>query len=1032
MKKMFGKRGLALLTTLAILVSMVAMLGGLTVTSNAAPDGYTPKRVITFTVSEGIQQSCLMLEDAFKVAGGKTVKVKGYYKVDSITGDGFNVVGTQATTAATDGWQSFSIDYTVPASGQWKDFGFWQASGSFALADITFEDAANGTVYYDMATDAALTAGTYNYGKSKGYDKLSIWYLMGAYGTVEEGASCTVVVDPVYTPPYEPNRAITFTSSEGIQQSCMMLEDAYKVAAGKTVNVKGYYNVYEITGTKFSFLDVSVTAPTNGWVAFSSTYNVPNGTEWQSFGFWEASGKFGLADITFEDAETGTVYYDMATDTGLTAGTYNYGKSKGYDKLSIWYLMGAYGTVEEGASCEVVVDPVYVPEEEPAYEPKRVISMTTAGTQINGKIYLYNSNLLGSGKTVTVKGYYKVDGYTVADATMDPSIISGSFGNMHADCEWTAFEKTFTTGEGKALDLEFWYTQGTVSFADVTISENGVYIYDMTSDADLVAGTYTADNWAINQGIWYFGFYGDIDAATYTVGEAVEGGIVVIPPPYDPEVVELPELPDMITPDPNGYTPNRAMAIVKGVHTGPKITYGVFATPDDYAVAGNKYYVFMKYAAMDLNDATATISINGTVVKTVTADTTSGWVTLLDENGKPFYFDAVEEDDIVSIVFQMNGSGTGTFAVADFIIADQTGKIVYSLANDKTMHIESDVRYVTNGYWKADPYVAEIEGPTLFPIQTKVETYKPSAYISLTQNDKQRDSSAESFLFFRTNNERFTAGQKYTIKGMIMVDIVSGYGGWGNASMGIGNSAGKTTIEKMNILDTNGAWIPLLLPTGAPLTFTGTAEEDWVKINLFKTYGTVALADIQILDAQGNVVYDMLEDEALKAAVGEFTGNVADVGGLFRHALYNNGVGEVWFADAAQENTETSKQIPTFEETVEVPKVDEECDHNFENGVCTECGDPDPDYVPDEECDHNFENGVCTECGDPDPDYVPDEECDHNFENGVCTECGDPDPDYVEPPAQTGDESMIFVAILGMFAVVSLAALSLNKKKFTA
>ena len=82
MKKLFGKRGIALLTTMAILVSMVAMLGGLTLTSSAAD--YTPKRAVTFTVSEGIQQSCMMLEDAFKVAGGKTVNVKGYYKVDSI------------------------------------------------------------------------------------------------------------------------------------------------------------------------------------------------------------------------------------------------------------------------------------------------------------------------------------------------------------------------------------------------------------------------------------------------------------------------------------------------------------------------------------------------------------------------------------------------------------------------------------------------------------------------------------------------------------------------------------------------------------------------------------------------------------------------------------------------------------------------------------------------------------------------------------------------------------------------------------
>ena len=679
--------------------------------------------------------------------------------------------------------------------------------------------------------------------------------------------------------------------------------------------------------------------------------------------------------------------------------------------------------------------------------------MTAAGTQINAKTCLYYTNLLGSGKTVTVKGYYKIENYTVADSTKGPNITMA--GNVHkADCDWTAFEKTITTGEAHSLCFEFWYAQGTISIADLTISENGVYIYDMTADAELVPGTYTSANWDIQQNLFYFGFYQQIDQATYTIGDVVEGGVVVVPPPYDPEVVELPEIPNLITADKNGYTPNRAFAIIKGVHKSPKVSYGVFADETNYAVAGNKYYVFLKYSASGLNGAEATIMINGTTVKTLNADT-AAWETLLDENGKPYSFEAVDVDDIVSIVFQMKGEGTGILAVADFIIANQKGEIVYSLANDKSMHIESDMRYVSNGYWKGDPYVAEVEGPTLFPIQTKVETYKPNAYISLTQNDKQRDSSAESFLFLRTDNALFTAGQKYTVKGMIKVDIEAGYGGWGNASLGIGSSAGISKVTKVDILDTNGAWLPLLTAEGKPVTFTGAAN-DFFKINLFKTYGTVALADIQILDAQGNVVYDMATDEALKAMEGEFSGNVADLGGVFVHALYNNGVGEIYFADSVQTNTETSKQIPTFVETVEVPV--EECDHDFVDGTCTKCGEADPDYIPacDHDfvdgtctkcgeadpdyipaCDHDFVDGTCTKCGEADPDYVP--ACDHDFVDGTCTKCGEADPDYVpggndpiEPPAQTGDESMIFVIALGTFAVIALAALTLNKKKFNA
>ena len=62
--------------------------------------------------------------------------------------------------------------------------------------------------------------------------------------------------------------------------------------------------------------------------------------------------------------------------------------------------------------------------------------------------------------------------------------------------------------------------------------------------------------------------------------------------------------------------------------------------------------------------------------------------------------------------------------------------------------------------------------------------------------------------------------------------------------------------------------------------------------------------------------------------------------------------------------------------------------HSYENGVCGECGEKDPNYVPPHT--HNFVDGKC-ECGEEDPNYVPHE---HNFVNGKC-ECGEEDPNYV-------------------------------------
>ena len=1071
------KKGIALLTTMAILVSLVAMLGGLSLTSGAA---YTPKRTITFTVSEGIQQSCLMLEDAYKVAAGKTVTISGYYKVDSITGDGFNVVGTQATTTATDGWQTFSIEYTVPTSGQWKDFGFWQASGKFALADITFTDS-NGDVLYDMATDTSLIAGTYNYGKSKGYDKLSLWYVMGAYGTVADTASCEVVIDPVYTAPdapaYTPKRVMSYTAGgTQIEGKMIITNSGDKLGANRDVVVKGYVKVENYVAKNNSDHNVQVGAgggATGGlsitqncdWTPFTINYTTSNGN-WLKFGFWYAQGTMSIADLTIE--ENGVVIYDMATDADLVAGTYDAAKQPA--QLGMWYV-GYYG---EKSEISATIDPVYVAPEvpTPTYTPKRVMSYTAGGTQIEGKMIITNSgDKLGANRDVVVKGYVKVENY-VAKNNSDHNVQVGAGGgatgglSITQNCDWTPFTINYTTSNGNWLKFGFWYAQGTMSIADLTIEENGVVIYDMAADTDLVEGTYDAAKQPAQLGMWYIGYYGEKSEISATIGAVVEGGSgsgsetpvePPVEPPYDPELVELPEIPNMITADKNGYTPNRAFAVINGVHKNPKASYSLFADESNYAVAGNKYYVFLKYRVYSLAEGvSANISINGTTVLSTT-ETTDAWVQLLDADGKLYTFENIEVDDIIAFIFDLKG-GAGCFAIADFFVANQKGEIVYSLANDKTMHIETDMRYVSNGLWKGDPYVADKNGPTLFPIQTKVETYKPTAYVSLTQDNKIKGSSAEAFLYFRTNNALFTAGQTYTIKGMFKSEVVCGYNGNANPLLKISDSTGAAQIVDIANHGTNGNWYPLLTPDGKPVTFKGTADEDWMKINLYCTYGTVALADIVITDAQGNVVYDMAADNELKAVAGqEITGNVADIGGpLLRHALYNNGHVDVWFADAAQSNTETSKQIPTFVEVADIPV--EECDHDFVDGTCTKCGEADPDYIP--ECDHDFVDGTCTKCGEADPDYIPacDHDfvdgtctkcgeadpdyipaCDHDFVDGTCTKCGEADPDYVpggddpiDPPAQTGDVNMIFVVALATFAVISLAALTLNKKKFNA
>ncbi|MBQ8858367.1 MAG: hypothetical protein IJ012_01090 [Clostridia bacterium] len=64
-------------------------------------------------------------------------------------------------------------------------------------------------------------------------------------------------------------------------------------------------------------------------------------------------------------------------------------------------------------------------------------------------------------------------------------------------------------------------------------------------------------------------------------------------------------------------------------------------------------------------------------------------------------------------------------------------------------------------------------------------------------------------------------------------------------------------------------------------------------------------------------------------------------------------------------------------------------------GVLTAC--PTQENPP-AGCTHVYQNGVCTLCSEPDPNYVPpNSECTHTYEAGVCTQCGGTDPNYVKP-----------------------------------
>ncbi len=71
------------------------------------------------------------------------------------------------------------------------------------------------------------------------------------------------------------------------------------------------------------------------------------------------------------------------------------------------------------------------------------------------------------------------------------------------------------------------------------------------------------------------------------------------------------------------------------------------------------------------------------------------------------------------------------------------------------------------------------------------------------------------------------------------------------------------------------------------------------------------------------------------------------------------------------------------------------------------------------ECEHEYVDGVCTKCGEADPNYVP--ECEHEYVDGVCTKCGEADPNYNPETGSLNVFAMALIAAMSVTAVVVTA-----------
>ena len=882
---------------------------------------YVPQRVMSYTAGgTQIEGKMLITGSGSKFGAGKDVTVKGYYKIENYVNkndtDHCVQIGSLSPKADCD-WTPFELSYTTGDSN-WLKFGFWYAQGTLSIADITFEDA-EGNVIYDMATDTALVAGTYDAAKQPA--QLGMWYI-GYYGDKSD-ISCTI--DPAYVAPYEPQRVMSITSANGDVNSKMIItQSGTYLGAGKDVTVKGYYKIedYAVVNADNNpgvlIKGANVGGNTAGWIPFEQAYTTGD-SNWFGFEFWYATGKLSIADVTMTDAD-GKVIYDMTTDANLPEGdiTAPYGVQKG-----MWYL--SYYNVADGSVAHI--DPVYVAP----YAPKRVMSITSANGDVNSKMIITQSGTyLGAGKDVTVKGYYKIEDYAVVNADNNPGVLIKGANVGGNTAGWIPFEQAYTTGDSNWFGFEFWYATGKLSIADVTMTDaEGNVIYDMAADEDLPEGDITAP-YGVQKGMWYLSYYNVAEGCVVHIDPVVEGGEVVEPTP-DIGVVPTPTIPDMTTADANGYAPNRAFGIISTVDANPYVTWAVWG--DDF-VGADKYYIFANVQVSGFQpfegatDAACSISLlagsYSAVLGTWTADT-NGWVALEDANGVPFSFEKLATiDDSVVLTFETKNAAAN-FMVADLIIADCNGNIIYSLANDKLLDLENDMRYTTSTAWDAKPFVANPDGPSLFPIRTKGHAeYVPNVSLSIAPKAWTPGHTPENSIIIRTNAAPFVAGETYTIRGKILVDAQEGFQLNANPRADF-TSHTLGPIGSASICDTDG-WVSLVYPNGDPIIFKGTEGLDYVKFNLYMTHGILGLADIVIYDSQGNAVYDTSKDEGLIGATEPITNEGwFDLGEIWRIALYGEEYSScaVTVNENPVEHTNEDYDVPTFVETVTIPSEDE-------------------------------------------------------------------------------------------------------------
>ncbi len=371
------------------------------------------------------------------------------------------------------------------------------------------------------------------------------------------------------------------------------------------------------------------------------------------------------------------------------------------------------------------------------------------------------------------------------------------------------------------------------------------------------------------------------------------------------------------------YTPNRTVSVSVG--TEAVATFEKELAQNDYKKGGP----FRLYGKWKLENAVpqsgaaesfafVTVcskeqsAVTSQHAKRLTANT-GGWTNLADSNGNPITFNNLTE--LSSVVFGMKGM-SGTLTVADMMIVNAANEIVYSTANDPHLFGFGDLRraqYHCTWSCAVEPIKYIGYADASWPVRTRDTTnYLPNRVVSIDVPQQYDQEVAK--LIIDPKLSVFATGKAYTLTGRIRVNLE-------------GLSATNTLPAYAKLYGlgltcdymTTGEWIPIVDEHNEPTVFYGGQKDD-ISFSLINGCGTLELADIKIVDANGNVVYDMCADPAFEKDVtypahvglGSIWKPFTWAGGASAHPFtVNIHVNPIW-----QTHTAKDYEAPTFAESV--------------------------------------------------------------------------------------------------------------------